>query len=219
MGAAAQRRRVRRRPDEARRLILRAAEKRLIEGGPEAVRVQVVAADLDLTDAAVHHHFGSRRGLLEALLRFGGRRLREEVEEILTGWNGDTAGLRRVAERIADAYAERGYARLALWLSLSGWSDRGSGMFEPLVDALHRARGRARGEPRPRRHESQHAVALLNLALAAEPLMGAGFLRSVGLPGDASGRTRFRRWMLQALEAVLLPDRPGIYEDLSTDRP
>ena len=58
MNAAGQRRRVRRQPDEARRLILEAAEKRLVEGGPEAVRVQLVAGDLGLTDAAVHHHFG-----------------------------------------------------------------------------------------------------------------------------------------------------------------
>jgi AcrR family transcriptional regulator len=207
--AARTRRRVRRRPDEARRRILEAAEKRMVEGGPEAVRVQLVAADLGLTDAAVHHHFGSRRGLLEALLRHGGRRLRGEVEEILAGWDGRSEGLRRIADRIAEAYAERGYARLALWLSLSGWSDRGSGMFQPLVDALHRtrlARARARGRPLPRRTESQHAVALLNLALAAQPLLGGSFLRSVGLRGDADDQARFRRWLLGALEPVLLPD-------------
>ena len=58
--------------EDAQRAILDAAEKRLREGGPEAVRVQHVAADLGVTDAAIHHHFGSRRGLMEALLRFAG---------------------------------------------------------------------------------------------------------------------------------------------------
>ena len=51
-------RRVRRSPEEARRAILEAAEKHLVEGGPEAVRVQVVARDLGLSDAAIYHHFG-----------------------------------------------------------------------------------------------------------------------------------------------------------------
>lgn len=203
----APRRRVRRTPEEARRTILEAAEKRLIEGGPEAVRVQVVASDLGLSDAAIHHHFGSRQGLMTSLLREAGRRLRDEVGEILAGWDGDPSGLRRVAELIGDTYADRGYAHLALWLSLSGWDARGSGMFEPLVDALHRARlARARqsGAPRPRREESQHAVALLNLTLAAEPLMGAAFRRSVGLGGGADARVRFRRFSVETLERLML---------------
>ena len=56
--------RVRRSRDEAQHAILEAAEKRLREGGPEAVRVQHVAADLGITDAAIHHHFGSRQLLV-----------------------------------------------------------------------------------------------------------------------------------------------------------
>ena len=56
--------RVRRSPEAARLAILEAAERRLIEGGPETVRVQHIAADLGVTDAAVHHHFGSREALI-----------------------------------------------------------------------------------------------------------------------------------------------------------
>lgn len=192
--------------EAARRAILEAAEKRLVAGGPEAVRVQLVAADLGLSDAAVHHHFGSRQGLLTALLRHAGRRLRDEIGEILSDAPGDPGGLRRVAERIAESYAERGAARLALWLSLSGWKPTGAGMFAPLVDAVHAARlagARARRASPPRRVDTQRAVALLNLALAAEPLLGGGFLRSVGLPDDAPERARFRAWLVRELEALL----------------
>jgi AcrR family transcriptional regulator len=61
--------RIRHNADEAKQLILDAAEKRFREGGVSAVRVQLVARDLGQTDAAIHHHFGSRKGLLTALLR------------------------------------------------------------------------------------------------------------------------------------------------------
>ncbi len=194
--------------DEARRAILEAAEKRLREGGPEAVRVQHVAADLGITDAAIHHHFGSRQGLLEALLRFGGRRIRDELDAILQAWDGEPAGLERVAERIADAYSVQGHARLALWLSLSGWQPTSGGLFEPLVDAVHRARlqaARGNGSPRPRRQDTQYEVALLNVALAAEPLFGPGFLRSVGLDGEPSTQEGFRRWLVRRLAGLLTP--------------
>jgi AcrR family transcriptional regulator len=199
--------RLRRGREEARRAILEAAEKRLREGGPEAVRVQHVAADLGITDAAVHHHFGSRDGLLEALLRFAGRRLRDELERILAGWSGEPGGLERMAALIADTYAARGYSRLALWLALGGWQPAGEGLYEPLAEAVHRARlaaARERGAPRPRRQDAQHEVALLNLALAAEPLFGASFLRGVGLPDDVEAQDAFRRWLVVRLSAGLL---------------
>ena len=198
--------RLRRGRDEARLAILEAAEKRLREGGPAAVRVQRVAADLGMTDAGVHHHFGSRQGLLQALLRFAGRRLRDELETILRGWDGEPDGIERVAELIADTYADRGYAQLALWLALGGWVATGSGLFEPLVEAVHRTRlreARAAGAPRPRREDARHDVALLNLALAAEPLLGRDFLRSVGFEGDARDRARFRAWLVRRLSALL----------------
>ncbi len=203
--------RVRRGREEAQRVILEAAEKRLREGGPEAVRVQHIAADLGVTDAAIHHHFGSRQGLLEALLRFAARRLRDELEGILAAWDGDPDGLERVAELIADSYAVQGHARLALWLSLSGWKPKGGGLFEPLVDAVHRARqeaAQAHGLPRPRRLDTQHEVALLNLALAGEPLFGPGFLRSVGLEADAAAQERFRHWLVRRLAGLLTGDTP-----------
>lgn len=62
---------------------------------------------------------------------------------ICKAWDGEPDGLLRVAKRIADTYAVQGHARLALWLALSGWEPRGSGLFEPLVEAVHRARLRA----------------------------------------------------------------------------
>ena len=65
--------RIRRTPEASKAAILAAAERRLIREGPEGVRVQRIAADLGMTDAAVHYHFGSREALVEALLRSEGR--------------------------------------------------------------------------------------------------------------------------------------------------
>lgn len=200
--------RIRRGREEARRAILEAAAVRLRAGGPEAVRVQRVAADLGITDAAIHHHFGSRQGLMAALMRFAGRRIRDDLARILADWDGKPDGLVRVAEMLAEAYSAQGASRLALWLAQSGWRSPGSGLFEPLVDAVHRVRleiARTRGTPRPQRRETQHDVALLNLALAAEPLFGAGFLRSVGLDEDEASQRRFRRRLIERLSTVLLP--------------
>jgi len=196
----------RRTAPEARRVILLAAEKRLADGGPEAVRVALVAADVGITDAAVHHHFGSREGLLAALLRHCARKLRSEVAASLAADATGTAGIRRAAERIAAIYWDGGAARLALWLALSGEKPRGSGMYRPLVDAVQSVRvyrARTLGLAAPRRESAQHAVALLNLALVGEPIHAGALLRSVDLPDEPAARARFRRFLVDALVRVL----------------
>src|SRR2546421_2443478 len=85
--------RIRRSPEDARRLILDAAQRRLIDGGPDAVRVQTVAADVGMTDAAVHYHFTNREGLMEALLADAGRRMRRDLRSVADGWDPGTLDL------------------------------------------------------------------------------------------------------------------------------
>jgi len=50
--------RVRRTKEEAQRVILDAAEERLANGGPEALRLQDIAADVGISHPAILHHFG-----------------------------------------------------------------------------------------------------------------------------------------------------------------
>ena len=56
--------RQRRTPQAAKFAILDAAERRLHDEGPEGVRIQRIAADLGITDAAIHYHFGTREALI-----------------------------------------------------------------------------------------------------------------------------------------------------------
>ncbi len=56
---------------ETRGAILDAAERRLIDGGPDAVRLEKIAADAGVSHPAILHHFGSREGLVEAIVLNG----------------------------------------------------------------------------------------------------------------------------------------------------
>jgi AcrR family transcriptional regulator len=191
------RKRIRRSAPASKLAILEAAEARLAAGGPDAVRVQPIAHELGLTDAAVHYHFGSREKLLEALLRFSGRRFLENMAAALAAEAGEAFDLGRAAALLQDYYGRQGAARLAMWLHFSGWRPEGAGMLDPLVDALHAARtakaAAAGGDP-PSREESRYAVALLSSALFTQALSGDATLRSVGLDG---GRTdAFNAWLV-----------------------
>jgi TetR/AcrR family transcriptional regulator, repressor for neighboring sulfatase len=201
-------RRVRHSADDAKRAILDAAEKRLRQGGPAAVRVQLVAHDVGVTDAAVHHHFGSRKGLLRALLLHAGRGLREQIDTAARSWGEGARDLSSLTDLIADCYDRRGYARLAMWLMLTGMRGKGSGMLSGLVDGLHRDRALAAsksGLAAPRRAETQYIVALFHMIQVAEPLFGEAMRRSAGMPDDALSRDQFRAWLLNVFQALLQP--------------
>ena len=197
--------RTRRNPDEAKRLILDAAAELLRDGGPEAVQMRAVAARLGQTDAAIHHHFGSRDGLLESLLRDAGRRMRARVGEVVGGF-GDHADPGALVNALAEIYAE-GYGELGIALNRSGWRDRGSGMLRGVVDALHvraRRRYRARGGPRPVRRDIELSVAALHQALATESAFGHEFRRSVGFRGtESAGARAARRWWADVLRRIV----------------
>lgn len=196
-----ERKRVRRSVEASRLAILEAAERHLIADGPEGVKVQRVARELGLTDAAIHYHFGSREALMEALLRYTGRQFVAQLREAVANPAVAARTLRNVAALLLRFYQDRGAARLAMWLALSGWQPEGSGMLEPLVDWLHARRlatAKKRGDPHPRRRDSQSAIAALSAAAFSQALAGDAIWRSVGV--DEPGRQQPVMWLAELLE-------------------
>jgi len=194
--------RVRRAPEDARQLILDAAEKLLIEGGPRAVEVRAVAQRVGMTDAGVTHHFHGRDTLLVALLKHGGRRLRGAVEAASSRWLAGEVSVADLVEAIAEVYAD-GYGELAIALHAAGWRHEGQGLLEPVVDALHAARRRTGSGP-PRRAETRLAVAALHQALATDPTYGAAFRNSAGIGDPAADDPHAqRRWWAATIAKTL----------------
>lgn len=175
--------RARRPPDEARRLLLDAAAELLADGGVAAVRVRAVAARVGMTDAGVTHHFGNRERLLTELLRHGGRQLRTALQDVVAAWLGHSAELLELVESLEGVY-RRGYGELAVALQAAGWRDPGSGMLDPVVDALHRLRPAGSSVD-----DTRLAVAALHQAMATEALYGSAFRRSAGLTGAAANES------------------------------
>lgn len=191
-------RRTRRPPDEARRLILDAAAALLADGGAAAVQVRAVAARVGMTDAGVTHHFRSRDNLLSELLRHGGRQLHAAVDDVLSSWLEQGADVAGLVESLADLYRQ-GYGELAVALHSAGWRDHGSGMLNPVVDALHQLRPTAASID-----DTRLAVAALHQAMATEALYGSTFRRSAGLTGAAaSDPSAQARWWTHQLQLAL----------------
>jgi AcrR family transcriptional regulator len=198
--------RIRRTPEAARRAILEAAERRLIEDGPEGVRVQHIAADLDMTGAALHYHFGSRDALIDAVMRFSAKRLLTDIDAILEAWDVDQLDMHRLGALFRKTYADHGAARMIFWLSLSGRKPRGSGLMRGLIEAVHQARERralARGLAAPPISDTRFVIALLSSVHAVVPVAGDALLLSAGAEAGKVGVERFLDWVASLLDARL----------------
>ena len=203
LGAKATKR-VRRSVEVSKRTILERAEYYLIAEGLNGVKVQKIALDLGLSDAAIHYHFGNRQKLLEALLRFAGQRFVGELTAAIEKSEMSSFDLASAARLLSDLFERRGTARLAMSLILSGWSPRGAGMLQPLAEWLHRARtrsARARGAPPPPLEESQKVIAVLNAVIFMQALTGDALLRSSGIRRPP--REQLTSWIVTLLEKHL----------------
>ena len=183
---------------EARERILQAAQKRLAEGGPDAVRLQEVATDLGISHPTILHHFGSRDGLMEALEE---RAMRALQDDLLAASGSAADSLERVARTMGD----EGHARLLAWWVLHGGGPGDQfdwGMLRDLADGIHARRVESaddEGREPPDPEDTVFVVRLAAAALFGEALLGDILTHSAGLEDEAETSRRFRAWLAELL--------------------
>lgn len=116
--------RIRRSPEEARAVILDAADAVFAEHLPDAVGLRDVADQAGVSHALVTHYFGTYSGLVEAALERRFMRLRESlVARLLASLEGD-AGVTELLRAYRQALTENAQdpvtVRLATWAMMSG---------------------------------------------------------------------------------------------------
>jgi len=223
-------RRRRRTAEVARREILDAAKLRLMEGGPDNVRLKLIGEDVGLSHSSILHHFGSRDGLMEALRNDAfGALARDLAARMAVPSKGDPAI--DFFEKVAETLGNQGYGRLLAWQLMSGnLPDRGAvgaavlgpdgsgGLLSGLSDQLHAQRSERAahyGEPIPDLDETRKIVAIAACTLLGEALAGHVMVRSAGLGQEPEDRKEVRAWFAKLSERMVFP----IYDKKPTTSP
>ena len=203
----------RRSAEEARREILDAAQKRLDEGGPDALRLQDIARDVGISHPAILHHFGSRDGLIGALDNRAIRALTDDVARILEG--GREIETVELIERVAQTMDKQGLAQLIAWWAMRGPTE-GDGQIDPReivgnVARLLQARALESDEFSARQatlEEVTFGVRLAVVAMFGDAILGDE-LSQVSQAEREAERHRFRAWLAQLLLSGLYGGPPG----------
>jgi AcrR family transcriptional regulator len=99
--------------------------KALAGGGPEAVRIEVLARALGVTKGGFYWHFDDRRALLDEMLDGWERVSVDEVIERVEGEGGDArAKLRRLSAIASSSQWLRGFDPLRTDLAIRDWARR-----------------------------------------------------------------------------------------------
>jgi len=200
---------------DARRLILEATEKRLITGGPEAIRLQDIAADVGISHPAILHHFVSREGLLEALGKHATLKLQEDFLQVLASRNVDDPMPKRMGraaqmlEMGFEMLEKRHFARLLAGLILSGRDLHkvSKGLLGEFAQAMHEARVQRRledGRPAPGLEDTLFTMNTVGMVLFGDALCGSYMRLMVGLPDDDETVQRFHLWLVNLLDGFQL---------------
>jgi AcrR family transcriptional regulator len=193
--------RLRRTPEEARRLILQTAQALIASTGPEGLRLQDIAAAAGISHSLILHHFGSREGLVRALTQLAAVELRDKLVAAMAS---DEYSVEQQLDRVFDAFRD-GLAQRLAWLATvdpAGGAERTQMILRDIADGVQ-ARRVAAAFPGAAisRDDTDSLIHLVATAALGDALFGAQLHRSAGLPATSETDHRFRRWLAALIRA------------------
>jgi AcrR family transcriptional regulator len=197
---------------DARERILEVSGAMLREVGPDGMRLQEIARQVGVSHPAILHHFGSRAGLVHAVVERAISALEADIVQSLSGGEAlsDPAAL---IERVFRAFSEHGHARLIAWLSLSRFENQEAtskmGDIAELVHAMRKSRLHAEGLKCPPFEDTASVVMLACYALLGEAICGPTVRTGAKLGGKDPDGVRFRRWLADRLVQHLETPSPA----------
>lgn len=197
-------RRVRRSPEEAKRLILETAQALVARTGPQGLRLQDIAAEAGISHPLILHHFGSRAGLVRALTREAAAELKDRLVAAMAQ---PEYSMGEQLDQVFDAF-RGGLAQRLAWLLVEdpdGGGANNSMILREIADTLH-ARRIAAAPPGSEvdRSDTNSLVHLVAIAAFGEAMYGAQLRRSAGIDESEQGARQFRAWF-----AALIGERGG----------
>jgi AcrR family transcriptional regulator len=178
---------------------------RLRDHGPDALRLQEIAADVGVSHPTVLHHFGSREELVRAVVRRSILKLETDLIELFADPRS-TTDVGATLHHIDEVLRARGQARLVAWLALTTpTSERGAeeSRLAEVTRALHAACV-AQGVD-VSFEEVGFTVVLGTAASFGAALLGPGLFAMSGLANDEGTMSRYREWLARLLQSPAIP--------------
>ena len=186
-------RRVRRSPEEAKRLILETAQALVARTGPQGLRLQDIAAAAGISHPLILHHFRSRAGLVRALTREAAAELKDRLVAAMAQ---PEYSIGEQLDQVFDAF-RGGLAQRLAWLAVedpAGGQANTAMILREIADTLHTRRAAAAPGSEVARSDTDALVHLVAIAAFGEAMYGTQLRRSAGIDESDAAARQFRTW-------------------------
>lgn len=164
---------------DSRAAALEAAQHILVEQGPQAVTLKLVAAAIGRTHANLLHHFGSAADLQKALAAHVADKICANIRATMEASRMSGSTAREVVEMVFDAYEHEGGAHMIGWMWRSGEVEA--------LGQITRAIGGLMGELHDFAPEQGRQLTLmLTLMALGDALIGTPLCAALDLPRHTS---------------------------------
>lgn len=185
-------------PEQARKAILDAAEKIVVEVGPAGLRISAVAKKAGMAHPNIIHHFGSREGLLNALAERVGKNATERTTQAISEALIATPEQRVAAlTHVLDSAYQGDEGKVAVWLHLSGADSSLRSNMQRIVELAHELRKTVNQDVSYA--STNRLVMLVTMALVGEVVSGAGIKDALGFGSEDRNRAHFHKWLAEIL--------------------
>jgi AcrR family transcriptional regulator len=193
-------RRVRRTPEEAKRLILETAQALVARTGPHGLRLQDIAAEAGISHPLILHHFGSRAGLVRALTREAAAELKDRLVASMTQ---PEYSIGDQLDQVFDAF-RGGLAQRLAWLLVEdpdGVPANNAMILREIADTLHPRRVAAAPPGSAiARSDTEWLIHLVAAVAFGEAIYGEQLRRSAGIAAGEKSARQFRAWFATLIQ-------------------
>ncbi len=181
--------------EEARQRILDAADEELRRSGPDALKLTTLAKELGVSHQAILHHFGSRDGLVAAVVRRALESLWAELAGGLRVLEDHERGTGVLLDRAFEVMVDEGHGRLLTWLALAD-PEGEMQKEEPLAylaQMAHAIRERDHGASDLR--DTTFMLIMLSHVVLGMSVFEKGAFVAAGLADDPDATEAYRTWV------------------------
>ena len=194
--------RVRRDPEEARELILGAAERVFAERGPDVAGLKDIAREAGVSHALVTHYFGRYEHVVDEVVERVLERIRNRVAQALV------ASMPRpepalIMDALFEGFRERSSIRVVAWAFLRG-SFSGDGSLPDRVQGLKAIADLLEPHVPASREEVEWIIVTAATAGFGFAVSGESYLRALGHRPSAAREQSFREFLGSLLHERLM---------------
>jgi AcrR family transcriptional regulator len=182
--------------EQARNRILNAADAQLRKSGPDGLKLTALAKELGVSHQAILHHFGSRDGLVVAVVQRALENLWAELAGGLSVLDDKERGAGVLIDRAFEVMVDQGHGRLLAWLALGDPEGHLQDDQQPLAlmtNMAHAVRERDHGPTDQR--DTTFMMILLSYIVLGASVFSRGAFASAGLGDDENAKAEFRVWV------------------------